>query len=235
MRQIRYHQIADSLRERLVVGEFEAGRLLPSEAQIGERYEASRVTVRKALEVLRGEGLVESRQGFGWMVAAVPVSQPLSGLTTIEAQLAASGRTAERRILGFSFVTTDGPRQAAAKLGDRVLEVQRLNLADGQPFARVTVWCREDLGATLSKAQVANASFYDLIDSDIGGATQTIGADVVSDDDATLLGVPARSAVLMVERTTFDTSGAAVLVAEHVFPSHLTRFVVDLPGGMLPA
>ncbi len=228
MRPIRYQKIADSLRERLVAGEFDAGQVLPSEAQMGDRYSASRVTVRKALEVLRNEGLVESRQGFGWMATANPVAQPLTGLTTIEAQLEASGRTTERRILAFRFVETTNDRAAAAKLGDRVLEVRRLNLADGQPFARVTVWCREDLGAELSRAQVANHSFYDVIAADIGGATQTIGADVVSDDDAKLLGVPQRSAVLTVERTTFDTDGTPVLVAEHVFPSHLTRFVVDL-------
>ncbi len=228
MRQIRYQQIADSLRARLVEGEFDAGQVLPSEAQMGERYDASRVTIRKALEVLRNEGLVESRQGFGWMATANPVAQPLTGLTTIEAQLEASGRTTERRILTFGFVDTVNDRSAAAKLGDRVLEVRRLNLADGAPFARVTVWCREDLGAELSRAQVANHSFYDVIGVDIGGATQTIGADMVNDADAELLGVPQPSAVLVVERTTFDADGAAVLVAEHIFPAHLTRFVVDL-------
>jgi GntR family transcriptional regulator len=229
MRQIRYQQIADSLRERLVQGEFDAGQVLPSEAQMGERYHASRVTIRKALELLRSEGLVESRQGFGWMATANPVAQPLTGLTTIEAQLEASGRSTERRILAFRFVDTVSDRAAAAKLGDRVLEVRRLNLADGQPFARVTVWCREDLGADLSRAQVATHSFYDIIGVDIGGATQTIGADVVSDADAELLGVPKGSAVLTVERTTFDSDRAPVLVAEHVFPAHMTRFVVELP------
>ena len=229
MRQVRYQQIAEALRERVVGGEFAAGQIMPSEAQMGEIYQASRVTIRKALEVLRSEGLVESRQGFGWMAASTPVSQPLSGLTTIEAQVEASGRTTERRILGFSFVdTTKIP--AAAKLGDRVLEVRRLNLADGQPFARVTVWCRDDLGADLSKAQVAGSSFYDLIPVDVGGANQTIGADIVSDADAKLLDVPTGSAVLTVERTTFDTDGSAVLVAEHVFPAHLTRFEVELPS-----
>ena len=229
MRQVRYQQIAEALRERVVSGEFAAGQVMPSESQMGEIYQASRVTIRKALEVLRSEGLVESRQGFGWMAASIPVSQPLSGLTTIEAQVEASGRTTERRILGFSFVDTSNT-PAAAKLGDRVLEVRRLNLADGQPFARVTVWCREDLGADLSKAQVAGSSFYDLIPVDVGGANQTIGADIVSDADAKLLDVPTGSAVLTVERTTFDTDGSAVLVAEHVFPAHLTRFEVELPS-----
>ena len=43
-----------------------------------------------------------------------------------------------------------------------MLEVRRLNLADGQPFALVTVWCPEELGAELSRADVERASFLEL-------------------------------------------------------------------------
>ena len=68
------------------------GRLLPSEAELSGAYSASRVTIRKALEVLRNDGLVDSRQGFGWFVAGEAVRQPLGGLVTIEAQLEAEGR-----------------------------------------------------------------------------------------------------------------------------------------------
>ncbi len=230
MRQIRYHQIAEALRLRVAAGEFDSSRLLPSEARLGKHYEASRVTVRKALDLLREEGIVESRQGFGWMVAVTPVRQPLSALTTMEAQLRASGRQPERRIIEFSFRNAaEASLPAAAKLGDRVLEVKRLNLADGEPFALVSVWCRDDLGADLSRRQVAQQSFYELLPVRLGGATQTIGAAVVAPADAALLGVPLGSAVLSVERTTFDTQGTAVLVAHHIFPAHLTQFVVDLP------
>ncbi|NNF55967.1 MAG: GntR family transcriptional regulator [Acidimicrobiales bacterium] len=230
MRQIRYQQISEAIRLRVAGGEFDPSGLLPSEAELGQEYEASRVTIRKALEVLRQDGLLDSRQGFGWMVAVAPVRQPLSALTTIEAQLRASGRQPERRIIEFSFKdAADASLPAVAKLGDRVLEVKRVNLADGEPFARVSVWCRDDLGAELSRKQVAEHSFYELLPIALAGATQTIGAAVVEADDAALLGVPLGSAVLSVERTTFDADGAAVLVAQHIFPAHLTQFVVDLP------
>ena len=53
----KYQSIADSLRERLADGEFAAGRLLPSEAELSGHYAASRMTVRRALELLRDEGL----------------------------------------------------------------------------------------------------------------------------------------------------------------------------------
>ena len=232
MSRIRYHQIADSIRRQITSGELAAGQVLPSEAALGSEHGASRVTIRKALELLRAEGLVDSRQGFGWLVAAETLPQALAGLVTIEQQLAESGRTSERRVLDFRFV--DAPAEVEPSLGPRVLEVRRLHLADGEPFARVTVWCRDELAESLSKSDVEQASFYELLDAEpgtstrIGGATQTIGAEIVSPEDAELLGVPTTTAALVVRRTTHSPHGEPVLVSEHVFPGHLTEFVADL-------
>jgi GntR family transcriptional regulator len=228
VREIRYRAIADDLRQRVSAGEFAAGRLLPSESELSASYAASRITVRKALEVLREEGLVDARQGFGWFASVDPLRQSLGRLGTIEGQLAASGVRSERRILDFGFVPA--PPRARRVLGSAtVLEVRRLNLADGEPFARVTVWCPDDLGAELSRADVERAPFYELLDLPLGGAVQTIGAALASATDAELLEVPVGSAVLRCERTTSTPDGRPVLLSEHIFPAHRTEFVVDLP------
>jgi GntR family transcriptional regulator len=228
VREVRYRAIADELRQRLASGELAAGALLPSESDLSAAYDVSRVTVRKALELLRDEGLIDSRQGFGWFVAADPVRQSLGRLGTIEAQLAELGVSSERRVVGFRFTT--GPAWVRRVLGvDTVLEVRRVNHADGQPFARVTVWCPEAVGARLSRADVESSPFYELVDVPIGGATQTIGAAAASREDAALLAVPAGSPVLRCERVTRDADGRPLLVSEHVFPGHRTEFVVDLP------
>jgi GntR family transcriptional regulator len=228
VRQTRYQEIAEALRHRVSTGELSAGRLLPSEAELSQHYGASRVTVRRALEVLRDEGLVDSRQGFGWFVAADPVRQALGRLGTIESQLAAEGVFSERRVLDFRFLAA--PARVRDLLGaETVLRVRRLNLADGQPFALVTVWCPERYGAELSRADVERSPFYELIGVELGGAVQTIGAAAASAHDADLLGVPVGSPVLRCERVTSSVDGEAVLVSEHVFPAHRTEFVVDLP------
>ncbi|MDH3754993.1 MAG: GntR family transcriptional regulator [Acidimicrobiia bacterium] len=227
-RTIRYREIAGALRERLADGEFEAGQVLPSESSLSTAYDASRVTIRKALEVLRDEGLVDSRQGFGWFAAFDTLRQTLGHLGTIEAQLAASNRSSAREVLGFAFVPA--PDHVRSILGvDTVLEVRRRNLADGRPFARVTVWCPESLGAELSRAEVTESPFYELLGIPFGGATQTIGAGAADAADAQLLDVPVGSPVLVCNRVTDDRTGTPVLVSEHVFPAHVTEFVVDLP------
>jgi GntR family transcriptional regulator len=106
------------------------------------------------------------------------------------------------------------------------------------PFARITVWCPEDLAGGLSRADVARASFYDLLDVSIGGASQTIAAGLAGADDAVLLDVAAGSPVLRCERVTRSSAGRAVLLSEHVFPAHLTEFVVELarpPASIAPS
>jgi len=226
VRTIRYREIADDLRGRIDDGEFSAGRLLPSESELSGAYNASRVTIRKALEALRADGLVSSRQGFGWFVVDT-VQQPLAHLATIEDQLAAEGRRSARQVIDFAFV--DAPPHVREVLGvDRVLVVRRLNLADGEPFARVTVWCPEDLGSGLSRDQVERRSFYEWLPVRLTGATQTIGADAVGPDDAALLEVPPGSPVLVCRRVTSDESGAPVLLGEYVFPARRTEFTVEL-------
>ena len=117
MRSIRYQQIADALRDRVLAGEFAAGRMLPSESELSGEFDASRVTVRRALELLRDEGLVDARQGFGWFVAGDPLRQPLGRLATIEEQMAESGVVSERRILEFAF-------ERAPKFVSKVLNTQ---------------------------------------------------------------------------------------------------------------
>ena len=226
MRTIRYQQIAQVLRERIaVVG---AGHVLPSESDLSAEFGVSRVTVRRALETLREERLVESRQGFGWFAAAPPLQQRLTQLETIERQLEERGIHPQRQIIEFAFVAA--PAHVAEQLRcEQVLRVKRVNRADGDPFAVVTVWCPADLGQHLSRREVERRPFYELLGVALRGATQTIGAASATPEDAALLEVPIGSPVLRCERLTTSTAGEPILLSEHIFPAHRTEFVVDLP------
>jgi GntR family transcriptional regulator len=226
VRRIRYQEIADELRARALGAP--AGTVLPSESDLSAEFGASRVTVRRALELVRDEGIIAARQGFGWFVATEPVRQRLETLGTIESQLERSGRRAERRIEEFAFEAP--PHRVRKILGvDQVLRVKRVNLADGEPFAVVTVWCPADLGQRLSRDDVERQPFYELLGIELRGATQTIGADLAEPADAALLAIPVGSPLLRCRRVTTDLSGGPLLVSEHLFPAHRTEFVVELP------
>lgn len=226
MRSIRYQEIADELRAR--ARDAAPGSVLPSESELSAEFAASRVTVRRALELVRDEGLIDARQGFGWFVATEPVAQRLERLGTIEAQLEGSGRDAVRRVVEFSFEMP--PPHVRQELGTgKVLRVKRVNLADGEPFAVVTVWCPAKLGQKLSMADVETHPFYELLDVELRGATQTIGAEIAAEPDAELLAVPVGAPLLKCRRVTTDVDGHPVLMSEHLFAAHRTEFVVELP------
>jgi GntR family transcriptional regulator of arabinose operon len=73
----RYYQVYASLQERIRAGEFLPGQQLPTERQLGEEYNVSRITVVKALDLLKLEGSVERQQGRGTFVIQ-PLGEPLS-------------------------------------------------------------------------------------------------------------------------------------------------------------
>jgi GntR family transcriptional regulator len=226
VRTIRYQQIADVLRQR--IGAAGPGHVLPSESDLSAEFGVSRVTVRRALELLRDERLVESRQGFGWFARGTPLRQRLTQLDTIERQLEERGILPQREIIEFAFV--DAPPHVVEHLQhQQVLRVKRVNRADGEPFAVVTVWCPAEYGQNLSRRDVQRQPFYELLGIALRGATQTIGAAAATADDAALLEVPVGSPVLRCERVTTSTAGEPILFSEHIFPAHRTEFVVDLP------
>jgi GntR family transcriptional regulator len=134
-----------------------------------------------------------------------------------------------RQILEFAFV--DAPPRVADRLATaQVLRVKRVNRADGVPFAVVTVWCPAELGEHLSRRDVEQYPFYELLGLPLRGASQTIGAADADAEVAVLLEVPQGTAVLRCERVTTTADGRPVLVSEHIFAAHRTEFVVELPN-----
>ena len=241
---MRYLQIADELRNRIADG---AGGALPSEAALGAEFGVSRVTVRRALELLRDEGLVHSRRGAGWFVAVDPIRQPLGRITTLEAALESAGATPSRRVLEFAFepAPADVAKILDLPVDGETLRVTRLNLADDEPFALVTVWVPAVLGSHLSRADVEQSTFTDLLP--LHGVeprriTQTITAVAAEGLEAERLGVPPGSPLLACQRVTYARGlgargvGArdrtAVMVSQHRYAAHLTALEVEFsPGG----
>src|SRR3954452_24606206 len=134
----RFRQLAHELRERISLGEFGDSGALESEAVLGRRYAVSRVTVRKALEELRGQGLVESRRGAGWFVTGTSFHQTLALGTFRHAAsaVAQSGGAVAPRVVDCGYVAA--PRPIAESLGcdytGEGLPGRRWLTVDGEPL-----------------------------------------------------------------------------------------------------
>ena len=64
-----YQQLSDEIKAQIKEGKLKAGDRLMTEAEFSQQYEVSRITVRKAIELLVDEGYVTRRQGIGTFIA----------------------------------------------------------------------------------------------------------------------------------------------------------------------
>ena len=102
-----YLQVADDLRERITSGELAAGQRIDTNEKLAERYGMAAMTIRSALDVLRGEGLISSQRGRGTFVASdiskattprdTDVQQQVATLTSQLAELADRVTVLERQ------------------------------------------------------------------------------------------------------------------------------------------
>lgn len=67
-----YLQLADILRERIASGVIAAGHRIPSQMELEQEFTVSRNTIKKAVDVLKAEGLLETSPGRGLFVKARP-------------------------------------------------------------------------------------------------------------------------------------------------------------------
>ncbi|MER6891992.1 winged helix-turn-helix domain-containing protein [Streptomyces halstedii] len=65
-----YLQLAEILRQRIASGDIPAGRRIPSQAELEQEFGLSRNTIKRAVEILKSEGLVQTSPGRGLFVRA---------------------------------------------------------------------------------------------------------------------------------------------------------------------
>ena len=79
------HALSNQLRARILAGELAAGAKLPTESELSASFGVSRTVVREALQHLQASGLVETFQGRGSYVLAIPLDTadgPLADVRT---------------------------------------------------------------------------------------------------------------------------------------------------------
>jgi GntR family transcriptional regulator len=148
----KYEQIAAELRGRIVRGELRTGDTLPSERELTERWGVARATVVKALEVLRQEGLVDTRQGTGSMVRErVPLARSAGErykTSVATGYIYTAGEYAE--ILAAEY--TEAPDDVAAALGvepgDRVVRRHRVTFEGETPASTSYSWFAAEVADT---------------------------------------------------------------------------------------
>jgi DNA-binding GntR family transcriptional regulator len=131
-----YLQLKESLRTSITTNKLKAGDKIPTEVELSEKYNISRVTVRKAVTELVEEGYLVRKQGKGTFVQSQKIERKVVHLTSFTAAceahgLKASSQTIKREII---LPTSSDKKLLQLEEDDQLLFIQRVRYADEQPL-----------------------------------------------------------------------------------------------------
>lgn len=222
------------LRERIASGEIGPGSRLPSEPALALEHGVSRVTVRRALDSLAADGLVDRRVGSGTFVREPETPRPIiADFSNMLTHLVEMGRRTGVRLLAFSYgAPPDGVAQALLlRPGERTQRSVRVRLIDGQPFSYLTTHVPERIGLTYSEADLAAVPLLTLLErsgTEIGRASQTIGATLAGPDVAEALALEIGSPLLSLNRVVFGPDGRGVEHLQALYRPDRYSFQMEL-------
>jgi DNA-binding GntR family transcriptional regulator len=215
-----YFQLAQHIETEIRSGNLASGDRLENEVKIAEELGLSRPTVRAAFSYLVDKGLVLRRRGQGTVVTKGKVSRSVK-LTSLFDDLAEAGKSPTTKVIHNEVVKASDLVKRALELADDqfVIYLERLRFGDGEPIALMHNYIPTSL-VTMSNEMLEQHGFYELLRA--GGvfpdhATQRISAKNSSTNESLLLDEPRGTALLTMERTTFDAAGRAIEFGQHVY------------------
>ena len=224
-----YQQLQRALREAIESHVLAPEDALPAERQIAAELSVSRITVRKAIDGLVGEGLLVRRQGSGNFVCS-RIEKNFAKLTSFSEDMRARGRNPRsewlRRAAGA--VTPEEALTLRLSPGAPVYRFHRLRFADDTPMCLEYATIAAD---ALPALDSVGSSLYDALEAAGNRPTralQRLRALLLNTEQAKLLHAREGDAGLLVERVGFLRDGRAVEFCQSYFRGDTYDFVAEL-------
>lgn len=229
-----YYQVAQHLEHAIASGVLSPGSRFDNEIQLADQLGLSRPTMRRAMQHLVDKGLLVRRRGIGTRVVSPTVRRSLE-LTSLHDDLLREGQRPATVLLSLVEVPSSATVALALGLapGTPVLKIVRLRSAMDQPIAKLTNHLPLGL-IDVTAAELELHGLYELIRGSgirLHSATQVIGARVATAAESRLLSEARAAAVLTMQRTTYDDSGAAIEYGNHLYAASRYRFELSLLAG----
>jgi len=214
---VKYAEIVADVEAAIARGRLAPGDRLPPERELAAQHGVSRMTVRQALQTLESRGLVRRAIGRsgGSFVAQPKLERDLGTFSGLSEQLRRQGVAA-------------GARVVSAGERDGALEIVRIRLADGEPFALERSSFPAERFAGLLELDLTG-SLYDLLDEHFDAApvraVERLEPVLADEEEADALGVAVGAPLMLVDRTAYDDAGLVVETARDVFRGDRTRVV----------
>lgn len=229
----RYAALAAALRARIVAGEWPPGTALPAEQNLAAQHQVALGTMRRALELLAAQGLVERVHGRGTFVRQTLAGAPMLRFFRFGQ---ASAEVPGSRILGRDRVHAPAAvaRQLGVPPGCDVLRLRRLRLVDGQPCLHEEIWLPLPLFEPLAQGETAQwpQLLYPFYARECGvhvhRATDEIAFGTLTAAQARQLGLAAGHPCAIVQRLAYDLQGRCVEVRASRGDAHAFHYTVTI-------
>jgi GntR family transcriptional regulator len=205
----RHEQITSWIRQQIESGYYKVDEKLPSENDLSDKFDVSRVTVRRALQTLENEQLIYRRQGLGSFVKDNRPPQSFVRLTDFVEDMRRAGMKASSKVMMLSPVTV--PEQIASILkidADKtVIRLDRLRLGDGKPIAFDITWLPVFYGQLIDGYDLSEQTIYGILEQDfdipVESGRYRIEAANADGNLATNLNINEGDALLLIDRLSF--------------------------------
>ncbi|WP_424139482.1 GntR family transcriptional regulator [Roseomonas chloroacetimidivorans] len=222
-----YRQLAALLRHEIRSGQLPAGSRLPTIAALAERHGVAASTVRQALDQLRLEGLIRSRQGSGTFVTDLIVPRPLLVMDLGWSELVRSIRPNLAQLL--SADDTPAPlEEGDGSAADAYRHLRRVHRTPGGlAYTLVDIWLDRrlyDLTPQRFDREMVLPLLEDLVGGELAELRQVLRLGVADADAARWLGIPLASPIGVGRRILLGRDGVALYWARSQFRGDAVLF-----------
>jgi len=217
------------LREAVADRTLRPDDALPPERDLAAEFGVSRITIRKAIEGLVNEGVLDTHHGSGTFVRT-RVEKNFAQLTSFSEEMQARGMSPSGRWISRSAgkVSPEEALTLRASPGTKVYRFSRIRLADEAPMsiehATVLASCLPELDSVEDSLY---AALHETNNRPIR-ALQRLSALLLNVEQAELLGASAGDAGLLVERVGFNEDGTAIEFSQSYYRGDTYDFVAEL-------
>lgn len=228
-----YYQLEEQIKQTIESEELVPGDALPSERELSESYQISRMTVRQAITNLVNKGYLYREQGKGTFVSNQKFEQNLQGLTSFTEDMKARQLMPGNKLLHFEIFPAekDIKERLSLEEDELIYKIKRIRLANDEPIALETSYLPVKLIPGLTPA-ILEKSLYTYIEDElyltIGHATQTVEAALVNEGDSKHLKVKKGVPVLLIQRESFLDNGTPLEFVRSSYRADKYKFKIDI-------
>lgn len=227
-----YYQLKQIICELIDNEELKANETVPTERELCEYHEISRMTVNKAIASLVNEGRLYRQRGKGTFVVKNKEKHQLQNLLSFTEDMKLRGIMIHTKIISFQRKLPTKKMQRDLQLVDEqeVFEITRLRNVAGEPYAIEVAYIPAMLCEGLTAEMLENNSLYNILETNFGlkfdYGQQTIEPVLVNDYESELLQVKQKTLALMFSRLTYSKQNVPIEITKSIYRSD--RYKVEI-------